>query len=187
MSSISSVTAPDLYQLLQQTTDNQSQTAAANGSALPIASVDGSTSETQAAPAHHHHHHGGGGKLQSQIESAVTSALQNSNGSTDPNQIIQNAIATVLQANGSGQTNSTSASQTGGTITVAPPSSDPSATVTDAQQQQFNQLLQSYGVNPQQFQADFKAAFQNTQGNNAPDFPTMFSSFPPGSAIDTNA
>ena len=179
MSTVSSVTSPDLYQLLQQTADNQGQ-ASSTGSALPIATD--SATETQAAPKHHHHHGGGGaGKLQSQIESAVTSALQNSTSSTDPNQIIQNAIASVLKANGADPTNPT----TGTAVPANPSSTDPATTVTEAQQQQFNQLLQSYGVDPKQFQADFKAALQNTQGNNSPDFPTLFSSFPPGSAIDT--
>ena len=69
---------------------------------------------------------------------------------------------------------------------------DPSTTTIGptASTSSFNQLLQSYGVDPQQFGQDLQSALSGAQGGSGSggttvDFATLFQSFPPGSAIET--
>jgi hypothetical protein len=102
----------------------------------------------------------GGTALISQIQQTVTNALQaaKANGSTqDPNQIVEDSIASLLKnvLTGKGQ----------------PPSSTP------ASQQAFQGALQSAGISQQQFQTDLKAAIQDAQNGQAHPLPT-------GTALD---
>jgi hypothetical protein len=131
-----------------------------------------------------HHHHGGGNFFQA-IQSAVTNALQSAQSSgddADPNQIVQSAIEQAMQSFQSGA--SDSATQTGN----AP---DGTADVTNDDDSsagsKFAQLLQSNGIDSQQFHQDFLAAIKSAQGGGAADANGVFSNFPPGSVVDTSA
>jgi hypothetical protein len=142
MSAISSVGSnSSLYSFLQSLQQSSGSSSTA-----------GSSSGVQGTHHHHKHGGGGGGGLMSQIQNAVTSALQSSQSSgstTDPNQVVQNAIAQVLQ-NGSTSAATTAA----GTSAAGTTASSPQA---------FFQTLQASGVTPQQFLSDFMAALQSTQ------------------------
>jgi hypothetical protein len=120
------------------------------------------------------HKHG----LSTQLESAITSALQGSGGaagSSDANQVIQQAITSFLTSAAKSGTSGAAGSNT---------SSSQSAGSTDAQSV-FSQLLQSNGVDADQFQQDLQSAVQSSQqSGQSIDFPSLFQNFPPGSAID---
>jgi hypothetical protein len=178
MSSISaSGLGQGLMQFLQQissdaqsaTTDAASSTAAATTtSTAASAAVD-----VPQAAGHHHRHHHGGTQIQ-KIQDAVTSALQSAqaNGSaTDPNKVIQTAIEQVL----SGTNNVTPAGNPG---TTATPNGG------GAVQSPFEQTLQSYGVDPQQFRSDFLAAIKDAQGGQV-NASNVFGNFPSGTQVDT--
>jgi hypothetical protein len=181
MSAVSSAgSSTDLYQLLQSlnNTTNDPTTAsliAANTSPTDpsdptdSSSTDATDSTGEAGSGHHKHHHG----ISPKIESAVTSALQSAPPGSDPNDVVKSAITQALQG---GTAAGGSQSGAGGTADGAgSPSSDQSAA--------FSQLLQSYGINAQQFQQDLQSAVQGGS-NGTPDFATLFKSFPPGSAIE---
>ena len=192
-----------LYQWLQQIAANGQSNAAGQTTATAAgqdtdgdtngsttSSASGSSSSVGGASGHHHHGHGGKG-ITSQIESAITSALNSSTSTSDPNQTIQDAIKNLLNPNGS-----TAAAN--GTTQDKPNDGDgddktPAAAAQNTvqgssqfaqQQAAFSQLLQSYGVDPAQFQKDVQAALQSSQGGQ-PDFSQIFKSFPPGSIINT--
>lgn len=173
-----------IIQYLQNLNSNPlaSQTAtASDASIVQDADGDGDGS-TQGVGGGHYHHHGGGEFFQ-QIQSAVTSALQSAQSSdlsSDPNQVIQNAIAQVIKLYQSGA-NST-ADQTASNGTPSP--ADGKGPAANGA---FAQLLQSNGVDPQQFQQDFLSAIQSAQSGQSADAASVFSSFPSGSAVDTVA
>jgi len=107
-------------------------------------------------------HHG----LMSKIESAVIQALQSSPASStsNPNQVIQNAISQVLDG-----TNSTQSTTN---------------TDDDSLQSTFLQTLQQYGVDPQQFRQDLLTAMQNSAGGTmTPGNASQY--FPAGSLLNT--
>jgi hypothetical protein len=152
MSTVSSISSnSNLYQFLQ----NLQQSSG-------ISSATGGGSGVQGA--HHHHKHGGGGGsggLMSQVQNAVTSALQSAKSSgstTDPNQIVQNAIAQVLQ-------NDSTAATAGSSTTAATAGAATAGTTAASSPQAFFQTLQASGVSPQQFLSDFMAALQSTQSS----------------------
>ena len=64
----------------------------------------------------------------------------------------------------------------------------PSGTITanSADQSDFAQTLQDYGIDSDQFQQDFQTAVQQAQGGQI-DPSTAFASFPPGLIVDTTA
>ena len=103
-----------------------------------------------------------------QIEQAVTTALQKSKPTEDPNTVVHDAIMSVLKKN------RRSLSPGAGT---APDPKDP-----DGTQRLFNQTLQAYGISPQQFNAQLASAVHQL-GNG----PSNLSSFPPGLVVDTAA
>ncbi len=164
-------------------------------------STDPSTSATSSATdstqpdaqkTHHHHHGGGGGgggQFFSKIQSAVTTALQSlqaGGAGSDPNQAnqaIQNAIESVIKGQNGTSPDGTTSATTDGSSTD--PTGSTSSTPVDPQtaKQAFDNTLQSYGVDPQQFHQDLLSAFQNAQNGNA-DPSSVFQSFPPGTAID---
>jgi hypothetical protein len=139
-----------------------------------------SQAQTQAAQPHHHHggghHHRGGGV--SDLMDTVEQALQSADSSDDPNQVIQDAITKLLS--GDGTTGGTAGNGTSSTTTGT------AATGQSTDKQSFADFLKSYGVDMQQFRADFLAAAkggQNGQANPA----AALKSFPPGSAVDLTA
>jgi hypothetical protein len=99
----------------------------------------------------------GGSALYSQIQQTVITALQaaKASGSTkDPNQIVEDSIASLLKNIFSGKSPATAAS------------SNPIT------QLAFQSALKSAGITPLQFQGDFKAAVQDAQDGLAHALPT---------------
>jgi hypothetical protein len=140
---------------------------------------------------HHHHHHGGGGggdaqgggfsKLAQAVTSALQSAQSTDGSSTDPNQIIENAISNVLGGGTSAQASTAATAGTAGSTTTAQVAgADP-----DNSKQAFLQTLQQFGVTPEQFHADFLAAVKDAQQGGSVDPNAAFKSFPPGMMVDT--
>ena len=190
----SSVNVQGLSQFFQSLsgTGQTQQTSPTTSAASTSAANPASTGQVQGG--HHHHHGGGHGELFKNLQSAVTSALQSAqgNGSSDPNKIVEDAIAKVLQQqNGAGAANDASgtAQQTAGADpdgdgdTDAPGKADADG---NSAKSAFFQTLQQYGINPQQFQADFQAAVKDAQGGTV-NPSTAFQSFPPGFTVDTTA
>jgi hypothetical protein len=188
MSSISSVGGTGLSQLLQQLntqsqtltlgqTQTSSTTSPSPASTLlsAIQDSDGSSASSALSAAGgqhrgHGHHHG----LSSQLESAVTNALNSAGGTTDPNQVIQTAIQNLLAGN-SNQTATSGASTAAGASSTNPTS----------QEAAFSQLLSSNGVDPSQFQQDLQSAIQGaTSSGGSVDFAQLFQNFPPGSSVN---
>jgi hypothetical protein len=97
----------------------------------------------------------GGTALITQIQQTVTSALQSAkaSGSTkDPNQIVEDSIASLLKNVFSGKT--------------------PPAPSTPTSPQAFENALKSAGITSQQFQSDLKSAIQDAQNSLATPIPT---------------
>jgi hypothetical protein len=147
------------------------------GSSTPAPTATTATPNAPKQGGGAHHRHGQGGLKQ--IQSAVLGALQSAKtaagtasagGSiSDPDQVIQDAIAKVLKSKIAAPT-----ADAGGTTDV---------NATDAAPQSFEDILQSFGVTPQQFESDFSAAIkgaQNGQANSA----SVFQNFQPGSLLD---
>jgi hypothetical protein len=113
------------------------------------------------------------------IQNAVTSALQSakeSGSSANPNTVVQTAIEQIL----SGTNNGTPST---GTTTTATPGTDTTPSTTT--QSTFAQTLQSYGVDPQQFNSDFLAAIKDAQNGEPVSTANIFGSFPTGTQVDT--
>jgi hypothetical protein len=191
MSSISGA-GSSLYSYLQSLSATQANsptnpaatanaaTAAPATSTITSALAPTASQPAQGAHRHHHHHGGGGGADLDKLQSAVTSALQSaqsSDSSSDPNQVIEDAIARVFQNDNSAAPNST-----------ASPSadSDKSPTTPSSSNASFLQTLQSYGVDPNQFRSDFLSAVQQAQAGQ-PNSATAFQNFTPGTTVDTIA
>jgi len=187
MSSISLNTGTQsLYSLLGNTnastnTQNPLLEALANsdsgesGSQSPLVTLDGAGQSSSSD-----------GVLFQKLQQAVTTALTSiQSGSTaDPNQVVQNAIASVLNPGGSSSSDSDgdndgSASVTSSTSGTSGASSQSSTT------QAFLQALSSNGINPQQFQSDFLSAVSQAQQGGQIDAGSVFSGFPTGLAVDT--
>ncbi|MGA2231514.1 MAG: hypothetical protein ABSH22_11490 [Tepidisphaeraceae bacterium] len=195
MSAISGYDPNSYYQYLQAL--NHSQLAAQNAAgARAAAAQSGGEDAAGSAQGSYGSPRGGygGGPLFQQLATVVTSALQTAKSSgsgADPNQVIQSAIAQVIK----NQPNP----PPGNPGQAPPPDNDPDGDgdtdtpgVADSDgssaQAAFTQLLQSNGVNAQQFQADFLAAVQSAQSGDAGDATDpsgALSSFPPGSLVDT--
>lgn len=184
MSSVSSVSgSADLYTVLQQI-NGQSTTSTDNTSATDPTQA---AQQTQGSKHAHKHHGGGKGGLSSQVESAVTSALQDAQPGDDPNTLIQNAIAAALkkaQEGGAASVQGDGDADAGATTQGTGPQSGQGGAVS---QSDFESLLKSNGVDPKQFQQDFQAAVQSVQQGGSVDFASLFQSFPAGSAVDTVA
>jgi len=189
MSSVTSVgVGQGLYQFFQgisSTAEAQStgQTAATTPTTSPTA---GATVQTVNG---HHHHHGQGGSFK-QIEDAVTSALQSAQSggsSSEPNKVIEDAIAKVFSQNGS----ALSTQPTNGQATASDSDGDHDASgkadnAANSATQTFLQTLQKFGVDPQQFHQDLLAAIKDAQNGQA-NPSSVFQNFPPGSTVDTLA
>ncbi|HEX4796974.1 MAG TPA: hypothetical protein VH370_24500, partial [Humisphaera sp.] len=143
------------------------------------------SAQTTAPVGGHHHHHHGNGQMAQQIQSAVTSALQSTQGdsSSDPNTVIQDAIEKVLKNAGAGGSSASGQPATSDPATDAANESGGTTPNATSSRQAFGQLLQSFGVDPQQFHNDFLAAIHDAQ-NGQVNSGTALKSFPPGSVID---
>jgi hypothetical protein len=136
-----------LTQFLQGIAKQKTKQAAAKASAPAVAGSTTASGNPQAARS----------ALYSQIQQTVTAALQaaKASGSTkDPNQIVEDSIASLLKNIFSGK---------------SPAATAPS---TPATQLAFQIALKSAGITPQQFQSDFKAAVQDAQDDLAHPLPT---------------
>jgi hypothetical protein len=143
------------------------------------------TASVQGAKAAHHglHHHGAGAGSggtagsQAQVTSlldTISKALQSADSSADPNQVIEDTVAKLLQNGGTTDSDDITAN-----------------TVQQASNQISNQpglveLLKAHGVSPQQFQADLRAAIKDAQQGQV-NPATALQSFPPGSALNLTA
>lgn len=202
MSAVSSSSGAGLFQFLQGLSqyDQSPATSIASGtgSTGSVDTTGDANTQTSAATqgAQGHHHHGGGsggnGEFFQKIQQAVSSALQSaqSSGSTsDPNQIVENAIASVL-GTGSSSNSSSSASGTtaadGSTSTTTNSNAGSTTTPGTSPQEAFSNLLQSAGITAQQFHADFLSAVKDAQGGNV-NSSTAFQNFGPGAALNTAA
>src|SRR5580658_448011 len=102
MSLISAIAgnASGIFQWLQQATSSVAQSTGSaasssssnnSNSASNILSASGLGTTSEMLGHHGHHHHGSQGGLNSNLESAVTGALQNLPSGSNPNAAIQNA------------------------------------------------------------------------------------------------
>lgn len=178
MSSVSSIGSElsNLYKAFQQASDPNASAAASTATAQ--AADPNATSAPAAASGQAHHHHHGAHGLRSQIETAVTDALKSSDGKTDPNKVVQDAIASVFAKIQQGST--------AGSTTLSTAATSQTAGASSTDRQAFAQLLQSYGIDPQQFRQDMQSAMQSSNGGSV-DFSKLFRSFPAGSGVDTTA
>lgn len=188
MSSVSRIggSAQSIYQFIQALSGNSS---AASASSTSATSGTGATSTAQSIAQaaqsvgqaaqsigqalHGHHHRHGALK---QIQDAVTTALQSAQSSgsnSDPNKVIEDAIAQVL-GGGSGAASATD----GGDTDASAASTSPAINT-----QNFFQKLQAFGVTPQQFQQDLLLAMRDAQ-NGTVNSATAFQSFPLGSSLN---
>lgn len=198
MSAISSLSGSGMTQWLQQIAQQQSTQAVQTAAAASTSSATGTTGSiastgSQAGSGsqgvhhgHHHHGGGGGGNFFSQIQQTVTSALQSaqSNGTSDPNEVVEDAFTSLLKNMGFG-TNSAAAGTTNSSAGTDSDAADASGRVDsgNSAQQTFQSLLQSVGVSPQQFQSDFLTAVKEAQGGSV-NPSTAFSGFPTGTTLD---
>jgi len=177
-----------LLQYLQSIAANQSSSTDTTASPLSAVGQDSDgdndgSSGSGVQGSGHHHGHGGGGGLSSQLESAISSALQNSNGA-DPNTVIQNAIQALLTGTGQAADSTGKTPADGATASAT----DGSGTPPTDSQAAFEALLKSYNVDPQQFKTDLHTAIQASKQTGASlDFSAVFQNFPPGSIVDTTA
>jgi hypothetical protein len=199
MSSISSIGGGiDLSQYYQGVAGtNSASPASTTAATTAISSTDPTSSTDAGQQVHGHHHRGGHGKgggansqLFSQLQTAVTSALQSATPGTDPNQTIEEAISQVFQNNNSAaqtgsETQQASTTDPNAAQANTPLSTTPSGNGTSGNSalQAFFQTLQSAGVNPQQFHQDFFTAVQNAQ-NGSVNPSTALQSLPIGSLVD---
>ncbi len=112
--------------------------------------------------------------------------MADSSGSSfDPNQVIQNAIESVLGQNGTGSSTGSTDASGDGQSSAATTGSDQSSSSTTGQSsfQAFSQLLSQNGVDASQFQQDLLAAVQNSSGGQF-DAASAFQNFPPGSVVN---
>lgn len=190
MSAISSI-GQQLYQFLQNITANSQSQAASATSATDAtdATAAGTATSQLVQGAGHHHHHGGHGGMIKKIEQAVTDALNtaSSSGSTsDPNTTIEDAIASVFKNSLDASSTSTSATTTNAAATDSNTNATSTASNGSATGQAFFQMLQSIGVDPQQFRQDFLAAMKDAQ-NGQVNPSTAFKGFPAGTLVDETA
>ncbi len=189
MSAISGLSGSGMTQWLQQIAQQQSTQAVQTAAAASTSGAAGSIASTGSQGVHRgHHHHGGGGggsNFFSQIQQTVTSALQSaqSSGTSDPNEVVEDAITSLLKNMGIGS--NSAAAGTTNSLVDADSDADASGAVSsgNSAQQSFQSLLQSVGISPQQFQSDFLTAVREAQGGSV-NPGTAFNSFPPGTTLD---
>ncbi len=166
-SAIAALGGPSLTQWVRSVTKRKAHRAASNTPA-------GSTGSTGAQGISN-------AAFLSQVQQAVTTALQSAqaDGASDPNQIVEDAITKLLKNMGVGSNSATASTNTPANSTVNPSATAPS----DSANQAFASLLQSMGISPQQFQADFQAAVKDAQRGSANPNAAL-RSIPIGSTLD---
>jgi hypothetical protein len=178
MSAITSI-AGGLSQLFQNLNPSGAASATSNASAGATTGISG-----------HHHHKGGGGgfaKLLDSITSALQSASNASGGSvaTDANQTITQALTKIFQNGSLGSIGDIDGDNDGSQPANAPPTgTSNTSTPTNGLPAAFVQTLQSFGVTPQQFQADLGSALKAAEQNGKFDPSALFKNFPPGALVD---
>ncbi|HEY1922401.1 MAG TPA: hypothetical protein VGG44_06520 [Tepidisphaeraceae bacterium] len=166
-SAIASLGGPSFAQWVRTVTKRKTQTTTTT---TTPASSCATTSQSAAS-----------GNLLGEIQQAVTSALQSAqgDGGTNPNQVVEDAITKLLKSVGIGSSTATGATPTTATTAATPGQTPPS----NAANQAFASLLQSVGISPTQFQADFQAAVRDAQrGSTNPN--ANLQSIPIGSTLD---
>ena len=163
MAAIASIAGSGLVQWLQsirkqQTAQAASGISAASGTGTAGAVATTASKSTTATPGVQKTKKPlGASDFLSKIQQTVTNTLQaaKASGSTkNPNQIVEDSIASLLKNIFSGK---------------SPAANAPS---TPATQQAFQSALQSAGITSQQFESDFKAAVQDAQNDLAHPLPT---------------
>lgn len=145
MSSIASIGGSGLTQFLQSVAKQKTKSASMKAMAAQNVGSGGSTTVT-------------GSSFASQLEQTVTNALQQAkaSGSTkDPNQVVEDSIASLLKNMFSGKT--------------PPPTG---GTTSPSTQLAFQIALKSAGISSQQFQSDYKSAVDDAQNSMATQLPT---------------
>jgi len=180
MSSISSTqTDLGLAQFIQSLSANNADSTGASSTTSTIGADAANNTSSGSAVSGHHHHHGGGGGFD-KIADAVTSALQASNSSsgttsTDPNQVITNALTQLFQNGGLGGPGNAN----GSTGTTTPfGGTDGTDSTGSGNADAFESTLKSFGVTPQQFQSDLASALEAAKQNG--------SYLPNGAFVDTH-
>ncbi len=181
MSAISSIGGSGLAQWLQSIRKQLTTKAGSGTSAASGTGTAGATAGTQGVQGGHRHHNGSDffGKIQQTVVTALQAA-KTSGSTEDPNQVVEDSIASLLKNMGVGA-NSAAGLADGNTNT----NETGSAVSTASTQQAFQTLLQSEGISPQQFQADFLAAIKDAQ-NGSTNLAKAFSSFPMGTILDVS-
>jgi hypothetical protein len=153
---------------------------ALNPSTAASATSNASSGSTTGVSGHHHHHHGGGfAKLADAITSALQAASNGSGGSvtTDANQTITQALAKIFKNGSLGSPGDADGDNDGS------PGAD-AADSTKGLPASFAQTLKSFGVTPQQFQADLAAALKTAEQSGTFDPSSVLKNFPTGSIVD---
>jgi len=184
ISASSSINQVLLQALQNAAADTQAQATAATTATSTAPTADTASNADQTVQGTQHHHHGHGGMFK-KLQAAVASALQaaQSDTSADPNKVIQDAIEKFFKDNNITPPTPGAARPDDGDRTRP---TGQAATTDDPTRQAFMQMLQTYGVDAQQFRKDFLAAIQDAQQGQV-DSSTAFKSFPPGSSVDTTS
>jgi hypothetical protein len=184
MAAIAGIGASSLVQFLQGLGSN---------SAPQTTSTANPSAPHRAAGPHRRHAQAAFKQIQSAVMSALQAAqaggssqtgasTQAAGAASDPNQIIEDAIAKVLKssiaapgASPDGTSTGDSTGTTSGSTTAAPAATSAPQT--------FKSILQSFGVTPEQFQNDFMSAIKDAQAGQV-NPSTAMQSFGAGSLLD---
>ena len=175
-----------LFQFLQELTSSKSASASNSSNASNATAGTSANGSTGLLSTGGHHHKHGGGALE-KLANALTSALQSANSSSgstaaDANQTITQALTKIFQNGSLTQTGATDSATSDPTDQT--PDTDGTSSETSGLPDSFLQTLKSFGVTPQQFQADLGAALKAAQQNGSFDVSSVFKSFPTGSVVD---
>jgi DNA-binding transcriptional regulator YiaG len=107
---------------------------------------------------------GSADQIKGEIETAVTAALKSADGTTDLDQVVQQAIESVLSQS---QNASTTTGTTDTTVATGTAAAATTGTTTMSGAD-FIQLLASYGVSQDDFANDLKTAFTTVLGDQTP-------------------
>ncbi len=107
--------------------------------------------------------------------------------SSDPNKIVEEAIAKVLGNRKPGRGAHVEGIRGGEPDGDAHFAFAAGVEAQNAAQQAFFRKLQEFGIDPEQFRRDFESAVRNTLSGQEPDPSSAFKAFPPGLTVDTPA
>jgi hypothetical protein len=216
VSSVSNRSGSDLFSLLRRLQGGQtaasggtSGTAAAAGASA--ASATSATTSAKAARTRRHNDNDGDDaqgasssgssgvspnadffqKLQASVTTALADAKANG-GTTDANQVVTDAIAKAFKDSGislppppqggrGGPNGPQGSGPEGGQAGQGPGGPE------QASRSAFFQTLQSYGIDPKQFHADFLSAVKGAQNGGSSNASSVLQNIPAGSQVDTVA